>query len=146
MLKNLIILSVFIFGGITNNVIAQNSSDGEIVYFIEHKIIYLEYDTNLSVEGEILIDTIFQRIIARHKDTLSFFEKREIILNSFSTSDERMKNKLIGMQRCIIILDYIEKKYGVSRSNILIRDLSPKINQESAVQLLFPPPRTSRTK
>ncbi len=148
MRKGIIIgLSLFALVSIRTNLLAQvRSSSGEITYYIQYSIRYAEHDTALSEDGKILIDTLFQRIIAIHKDTLSFFNNREIILNSLTTKAEREKNRLIGMQRCFIILDYIEKKYGVRRSKLLIRDFLPDPNNDSEVGLIFPPPRAPRTK
>ncbi len=144
MRKGIIIgLSLFALVGIRTNLLAQvRSSSGEITYYIEYSIQYAEHDTALSEEGKILIDTLFERIIAIYKDTISFFDKREFILNSFTTIAEREKNRLIGMQRCFIILDYIEKKYGVRRNKLLMRDFQPDPNRDSQVIFILPPPRT----
>lgn len=140
-----IFLICFHFIGTSLTAQIQNSS-GELIYFVNYSIRYAEGDTTLSKEGKELIDTIFQKILVKHKDTLSFFYKREIILNSFTTASEREMNRLIGIQRCFIILDYIEKKYGVRRSKLLIRDFEPSPNYGSEIGFVFPPPRAPRSK
>lgn len=143
MRKRIIIgLSLFVLVGIKTSLWAQSdSSNRKIAYFIRYRILYPELDTTLSEDGKILIDTLFQMIIAKHKDTLSFFEKREIVMNSFMTVEERKKNQIVGMQRCLIILDYIERKYHIRRNKFYIRDMNVDARTDSEVEFIFPPPR-----
>lgn len=115
------------------NVIAQN--DNQIIYFSQYSTVFKEHKAALAANEKVAIDTICQRIIAAGVD--SFFSKREIVLQSYTTTNERKKNNMIGMMRCMAILDYIENKYKIPRVKFLIRDRIPNPNAKPEVVFAF---------
>lgn len=118
------------------NVNAQiKESTGEPVYFTGYRVRYMENDTSLSEEGRALIDTLCQKIVTAGID--SFFAKREVVLQSYTTVKESERNHLIGLIRCMAILDYIENKYKISRVKFLIRVRIPTPNPEAEVVFAF---------
>lgn len=49
-------------------------------------------------------------------------QKCAIVISAKTCKKELNKNKNIGLIRCRVVLDYIEKEYGISRSNFFIID------------------------
>jgi hypothetical protein len=106
--------------------------------YIENPIIRFKEGTAvLSKEERSNIDNFFSYYfsVMKNNDTLYFFKKADFILQSFTTPIEHKKNNLIGMKRCVVILDYIENKYHINRSNFHIVDVPP--NGDSNVIFFF---------
>ncbi len=135
-MKIVYISFIFIFLIVNQiDVLAQNNHE---VTYTHQSIRFKENDTFLTDEGKSFIDTIFNRIIAVEKDTISFFNKRDFVLQSYTTFEERKRNNYIGMQRCVIILDYIESKYGINRKKFFIRDFKPEPFADPEIHFIFP--------
>lgn len=132
-MKKSITLSFVFFVFMLQSVIAQN--DEQIIYFSQYSTLFKEHKVTLTDEEKTTIDTICQRIIAAGVD--SFFNKKEIVLQSYTTTNERKKNNMIGMIRCMAILDYIERKHKIPRSKFLIRDRVPNPNVKPEVIFAF---------
>ncbi len=130
--KGITLLFIF-FVLMLQSVIAQN--DHQIMYFSQCSTVFKEHKAALTDNEKVAIDTICQRIIAAGVD--SFFSKREIVLQSYTTTKERKKNNMIGMMRCVVILDYIESKHKMPRSKFLIRDRVPNPNSKPEVIFAF---------
>lgn len=104
-------------------------------YAIRYSVDFKESKFNLTDEGKTIIDTICQMILTAGID--SFFAKKELVLQSYTTAKESKKNHLIALMRCEAILDYIENKYKISRVKFLIRVRIPSPNSKSEVVFAF---------
>lgn len=102
------------------------------VMFNENSILF-------GIEQKAVIDTFFKKYFAvmKDNDTTYFFKNRSITLQSYTSIRERKKNNLIGMARCVAILDYIESKYHIKRDYFLIVDASPIEGGNSYVYFFF---------
>lgn len=55
-------------------------------------------------------------------DTFYNYQKYDLVLSPKFCQSEYKKNKFIGVQRSVVIIDYIERKYKILRSKIYISD------------------------
>jgi len=84
------------------------------------KITFERNKTILTPQGKSVIDKSMLEII-NSKDSISFWSKHYIILRSCLCKSE-IKNPILGLIRAQIIIDYVQKKYKIDRSNFLIID------------------------
>lgn len=100
---------------------------------------FKEGSAALSEDQKTHLDDFFRKYFAamKNNDTLYFFKKADFVMQSYTTTKEQKKNRLIGMNRCVVILDYIEKKYNISRGNFHLVDCMPIPNGNSYVYFFF---------
>ena len=55
-------------------------------------------------------------------DTSYSYDKLDIYISSLCCINERKKNKYVGLQRGLEIIEYIEHNYKLSRLNIILND------------------------
>lgn len=79
---------------------------------------------HLNANTITITDSIIKQVnVFKHYiDSIKDFRRVVILLIPYSTKNEYIKNKYIGVQRALEIIDYCEKKHGIKRAEFKILD------------------------
>lgn len=105
------------------------------------KIRFRKNSVVLSITSKAEIKRLYNFLPKLCKDTSKIFEEFTIELTPHSSESEYKRNKYIGVQRAIEIIDYLTENYKVPRGSVFIREINcyEDFLNESEIGVVFSP-------